>query len=156
VDALERGEHRPVKLFSTAYHNCHIQRLQAKGNNHHAVFLVAESEALTYQYELDLDLKPDSPRPDPRIAHTLNLRFDEYGNVLQSVAVVYPRLGKFDDDVNLAAGLTDALTLIDQVQQESHLAYSETRYTEDFGTKPADTIAAQDNYRLRVPCEVLT
>jgi RHS repeat-associated protein len=154
VDALELGEHRPVKLFSTAYHNCHIRRLQAKGQNPHAVFLVAESEAITYHYEMDLT--QDKLNPDPRIAHTLNLQFDEYANVLQSVAVVYPRLGKFEDDVNLAAGLTDALILIDQVQQESHLAYSETHYTEDFGTKAADKIAALDNHRLRVPCEVLT
>ncbi len=154
VDALELGEHRPVKLFSTAYHNCHIRRLQAKGQNQHEVFLVAESEAITYHYELDLT--PDKLNPDPRIAHTLNLQFDEYANVLQSVAVVYPRLGKFEDDAKLADGLTDALTLISQVQQETHIAYSETRYTEDFGTKPADTIAALDNHRLRVPCEVLT
>ena len=55
VDALERpDEHRPVKLFSTAYHNCHIRRLQPKAVNRHAVFLVAESEAITYHYELDL------------------------------------------------------------------------------------------------------
>ena len=95
--------------------------------------------------------------PDPRIAHTLNLQFDEYANVLQSVAVVYPRLGKFEDDANLADGLTDALSLIRQVQkEETHLAYTETRYTEDFGTKPADKSAALDNHRLRVPCEVLT
>src|SRR5262249_46665855 len=30
VDRLAAGEQRPVKLFSTAYHNCHIQRLQPK------------------------------------------------------------------------------------------------------------------------------
>ena len=154
VDALELGEHRPVKLFSTAYHNCHIRRLQAKGQNQHAVFLVAESEAITYHYELDLT--QDKVRPDPRIAHTLNLQFDEYANVLQSVAIVYPRLGKFEDDAKLADGLTDALALINQVQQETHIAYSETRYTENFGTKPADKISALNNHRLRVPCEVLT
>jgi hypothetical protein len=95
--------------------------------------------------------------PDPRIAHTLNLQYDEYANVLQSVAVVYPRLGKFEDDGSLADGLTDALSLIRQVQkEETHVAYSETRYTEDFGTKLEDKVAALDNHRLRVPCEVLT
>jgi RHS repeat-associated protein len=150
VDALELGQHLPVKLFSTAYHNCHIHRLQAQGQNKHAVFLVAESEAITYHYELDL--RPDKVRPDPRIAHTLNLQFDEYANVLQSVAVVYQRLGQFEDDT-LAA---DALTLIRQVQQERHLAYSETRYTDDFGDRLEDKEKAQDNHRLRVPCEVLT
>ena len=65
-------------------------------------FLVTESEAITYHYELDL--RPEIPgKPDPRIAHTLNLHIDEYGNVLQSVAVVYPRFGKFEDG-SLEAG----------------------------------------------------
>jgi len=141
VDALEHGNHLPVKLFSTAYHNCHIRSLQPKALNPHAVFLVAESEAITYHYELDLT--QETVRPDPRIAHTLNLKLDEYANVLQSVAVVYPRLGQFEDDTLQA----DALSLIRQVQRETHLAYTETRYTND--------IEEPDNYRLRVPGEVL-
>jgi RHS repeat-associated protein len=145
VDPLERGEERPVKLFSTAYHNCHIRRVQAKALNRHAVFLVAESEAITYHYELDL--RPVTLHPDPRIAHTLNLQFDEFANVLQSVAVVYPRIGQFQDNTLPA----DALSLIRKVQQETHLAYTETRYTNDF----AD-FGNPDNYRLRMPCEVLT
>jgi len=147
VDALELGEHRPVKLFSTAYHNCHIQRLQAKGINQHAVFLVVESEAITYHYELNLtlnNLNLDDLTPDPRIAHTLNLNFDDYGNVLQSVAVVYPRLGQFEDSTLSA----ESLTLIRQVQRESHLAYTETRFTNDVETS--------DSHRLRLPCEVLS
>ncbi|CAH1073239.1 SpvB/TcaC N-terminal domain-containing protein [Candidatus Nitrotoga sp. 1052] len=160
IDALERPkdpEQLPVKLFSTAYHNCHVRCLQPLAGNRHAVFLVAESEAITYHYELDIR-EPALTKlsPDPRIAHTLNLQFDEYANVLQSVAVVYPRLGKFEDDAGLADGLTDALFLIRQVQkEETHLAYSETRYTEDFEIKPADKNTASDNHRLRLPCEVL-
>jgi RHS repeat-associated protein len=142
VDALERGEHRPVKLFSTAYHNCHIQRLQMKGINRYAVFLVTESEAITYHYELDLTT--ENLTPDPRIAHTLNLSFDQYGNVLQAVAVVYPRLGQFEDSTLSA----ESLALIRQVQKESHLAYTETRFTND--------VEEADSHRLRVPCEVLT
>jgi RHS repeat-associated protein len=144
VDALERGEERPVKLFSTAYHNCHIRLLQPQAFNPHAVFLVAESEAITYHYELDLT--QDTVRPDPRIAHTLNLKLDEHANVLQSAAVVYPRLGGFDDSTLPA----DALAPIRGVQGEPHLAYAETRYTGDFD------LADQDNYRLGVPCEALS
>lgn len=142
VDALERGVHEPVRLFSAACHNCHVRRVQPKGNNQHAVFLVAESEALTYHYELDL--RPQSLSPDPRIAHTLNLRFDEYANVLQSVVVVYPRHGRFEDG-SLRA---DELAAIHQVQTETHLAYTETRYTND--------VEDPDTRRLRVPFEVLT
>ncbi|HVG22228.1 MAG TPA: toxin TcdB middle/N-terminal domain-containing protein [Blastocatellia bacterium] len=154
IDALERPDnpkHHPVKLFSTAYHNCHIRRLLAKGANRHAVFLVAESEAITYHYELDLAQKDE--RPDPRIVHTLNLRFDEYANVLQSVAIVYPRLGQFKDDTLKQ----DEITLIRKVQQEPHLAYTETRYTDDVVPKLAGGVLTnRDTYRLRVPCEVLT
>ncbi|MEQ1742476.1 MAG: SpvB/TcaC N-terminal domain-containing protein [Candidatus Nitrotoga sp.] len=142
VDALERGEHRPVRLFSTAYHNCHIRRIQPQAGNRFAVFLVAENEAITYHYELDLTT--EDVRPDPRIAHGVNLTFDEYANVLQSVAVVYSRLGQHVDST-LPSG-TEAL--ITTVQRERHVAYTETRYTNDSGDS--------DHHRLRVPCEVLT
>jgi RHS repeat-associated protein len=142
VDELQRGRHRPVKLFSTAYHNCKIQRLQERGTNQHAVFLVTESEAITYHY--DLALAGDVLRPDPRVAHTLNLNIDELGNVLQSVAVAHPRLERFQDD----ALAPDEIALIQRVQGETHLAYRENRFTTD--------IDADDVLRLRMPCEVLT
>jgi len=142
VDALKHGEHQPVKLFSAATHNCQIKRLQPRGTNRHAVFLVTESEAITYQYELDL--RPTTLRPDPRIAHTLNLATDQYGNVLQSVAAVYPRIGQFDEPMLDR----ENLGRIRDVQREMHLVYTESRYTLD--------VDEPDHHRLRVPCEVLT
>ena len=89
VDAFSNHEEKRVKLFSTAFHNCHIKCLEPRSQNLHAVFLVTESEAITYNYELDLRQAVLSP--DPRIAHSLNLCFDDYGRALQTVAVVYPR-----------------------------------------------------------------
>ncbi|WP_367108741.1 SpvB/TcaC N-terminal domain-containing protein [uncultured Psychrobacter sp.] len=142
VDAFTRGAHQPIKLYSTAYHNCHIQRLQPRGTNPHAVFLVTESEAITYQYELDL--QASTLIPDPRIAHTFNLNTDEYGNVLQAIAIVYPRLGEYQDDTLER----QTIQLIQDVQKETHIAYSESHFTNDINT--------QDNYRLRVPCEALS
>jgi hypothetical protein len=119
--------------------------LQARADNRHSVFLVTESEAITYHYELDL--RTGTPNPDPRIAHTLNLKIDDFGNPLQSVAVVYPRTGRYGD-----SGLeADDLTRIRAVQNETHLVYTETRYTNDVNGD-----AHPDDYRLRVPCEVLT
>lgn len=149
VDALQRGEHLPIKLFTTANHNYCIRRLQPRSENRHAVFLVAESEAITYHYELDL--KPATLRPDPRIAHTLNLQYDEYAHVLQSVAVVYPRQGRCED-------VTKPLVhqLQEELQEELHLAYTETRYTDDFGSRPDNKELGRDNHRLCAPCEVLT
>jgi RHS repeat-associated protein len=144
VDDLhaEQPKHTPVRIYSTATHNCHIQFLQPQASNRHAVFLVTESEAITYHYELDL--RPASLQPDPRIAHSLNLKTDLYGNVLQAVAVAYPRRLAFED-----ADLEPAdIARIREVQQEMHLAYTENRYTDD--------AIDSDSYRLRVPCEVLT
>ncbi|EIJ33096.1 SpvB/TcaC N-terminal domain-containing protein [Thiothrix nivea] len=150
VAALERGEHLPVKLFSTAFHNCHIRRLQERGNNRYAVFLVTESEALTYHYELALPADPAEvlPEPDPRIAHTLNLTTDNHGNVLQAVAAVYPRRQPYTE-----TGLPEAaLAKIIAVQQgEPHLLY-----TENHLTRAEEWVNTPDVYRLPVPCEVLT
>ncbi len=142
VDALAQGEEQPVKLFSAAWHNCHIQRLQPQASNPHAVFLVTESEAITFHYELDL--RQAAAKPDPRIAHTLNLSIDKYGNIQQAVSVVYPRLNK-DGDATLSQDTRD---LIAHVQSQLHLAYSETHYTID--------AIGDDHHRLRLPCEVMT
>ena len=144
-------KHTPVRLFSAATHNCNIQRIQPRGANKHAVFLVTESEAITYHYELDLQGSA-ALKPDPRIAHTLNLRHDDHGNPQQSVAIGYARWrpGNF-------TGLPRP-DLITQVQSELHIAYSETRYTQDVVLPDPRTGANQAirHHRLRLPCEALT
>ena len=143
VDALDEGREVPVRLFSTAFHNCVIRRLQPRGDNRHAVFLVTESEALTHHYEHDL--RHAGATPDPRIAHTLNLRIDDYGNVLEAVAAAYPRIGVYTDSRLSAA----QLALVRQVQNgELHLALNRTRYTDD--------VLGNDVRRLRVPCQMQT
>lgn len=86
--------------YSVATHNCDIQLLQGRGHNRYASFLVKESESLTYSYERDPD--------DPRIAHTLHLETDEFGNVLETVSVVYPRL---QNKTALADGTADSAAL---------------------------------------------
>ncbi len=143
VDALEAGKQVPVKLFSTGYHNANIQRLQPRSSNHHGVFLVTESEAITYHYELDLTA--DDITADPRIEHSLNLNIDAYGNVLQTIAVVYPRVKSYEDNASLPAGTSE---LIRDVQQEMHLAYTETHYSND--------VMDDDNHRLRLPWDTLS
>lgn len=148
-----RGQPIPVRLFNTGYHNCHVQRLQPKGNNPHAVFLVTESEAITYQYELDL--RAAVLHPDPRITHTLNVQTDEWGHVLQSVAAVYPRIGRHID-ASLPPGTEH---LIAAVQQERHLVYTENCFTNDINdineTDTSDTSKLLF-YRVPLPCEVST
>ena len=146
-----RLKHPPVRLFSAATHNCNIQCIQPRGANKHAVFLVTESEAITYHYELDLHGNA-ALTPDPHIAHTLNLRHDELGNPQQSIAIGYPRwqAGNF-------IGLPRP-DLIAQVQNELHIVYSETRYTQDVVLPDPRTRANQAirHHRLRLPWEVRT
>jgi RHS repeat-associated protein len=142
VAALTEGRHRPVKVFSTASHNYNLRCLQRRGPNPHAVFLVTESEAITYHYELALD--GPAVTPDPRVAHTLNVAIDELGNVLESVAVAYPRLAPFADDT-LA---DDEEALIDGAQRALHVLSTENRFTDD--------IEVAYERRLRLPCETST
>jgi RHS repeat-associated protein len=149
--AAQPPRHTPVRLLSAATHNWSIQRLQARGGNLHSVFLVTESEALSYHYELALPKDQSALQPDPRIAHTLNLRSDEQGNLQQSVAIGYGRwrLGNYTS--------LPRQELIAQVQGELHIAYSESRYTSDvILTAQAVTDSPVRHYRLRLPFESLT
>ena len=142
VDALEEGQHVPTKLFTAADHNCQIHLIQPRANNKHAVFLITESEALTYHYELDLE--EPTLRPDPRIAHTLVLSTNVYGQPLQQAAVGYPRVRQFTEETPTLKAET--IDLIRAVQDELHIGYTETCYTND--------VLSADQYRLRLPCEV--
>ena len=53
------------------------------GANRHAVFFAHPREAIAFHYERDAD--------DPRVTHEFTLEVDEYGNVMRSVSVGYPR-----------------------------------------------------------------
>ncbi|MEN8250422.1 MAG: SpvB/TcaC N-terminal domain-containing protein, partial [Bacteroidota bacterium] len=117
--------------YSVKSNNCLIELLQPKGQNKHAVFIVKESEAISYSYERNTE--------DPRIAHTLNIKIDEYGNVLESASVVYPRI------------ITDS-SLPQETQDTQGIAplitYMQNQFTNDIST--------DDAYRLRVLSEMKT
>lgn len=116
--------------FTVATHNCVIELLQPKGQNKHAVFVIKESEAVTYSYERMTD--------DPRIAHNLNIKLDEYGNVLESASVVYPRALP---DITLPPETQAA-------QNKTFISFVENSFTND--------INATDDYRLRMLSEAKT
>jgi RHS repeat-associated protein len=60
-----------------------VKQIQTIGENKYGVFLVSDAEAISYHYERETS--------DPRILHALTLHTDDYGNVLQSAQVAYPR-----------------------------------------------------------------
>jgi len=145
---------RQAKPYSVATHNCHIQILQPRGSNPHAVFMVTESEALTIHYERN--------EKDPRIAHNLNIKLDELGNVLESASVVYPR--KVDIISNPFASLApaayefpeerqaylDSLEKLKVEQKQTRIICTQKSFTND-KIEPDHT-----TYRLRLPAEVKT
>lgn len=135
IDAIKFGNTEAARKkeltpFSVATHNCVIELLQPKGKNKHAVFVVKESEAITYSYERNTE--------DPRIAHSLNIKLDEYGNVLESASVVYPRL------------VADTSLPIETQQEQSKtvIIYNQNQFTND--------VIEDDTYRLRLPSEIKT
>ncbi|WP_353196141.1 SpvB/TcaC N-terminal domain-containing protein [Parapedobacter defluvii] len=114
--------------YTVSAQNYVIELLQPKGKNQHAVFIVHGNEAITYNYERNIE--------DPRVAHQLNIKRDEYGHVLESAAVVYPR--------RLPDAALPART--QQEQNKTVIRYSLHRFTND--------VIDADAYRLRLPSEV--
>lgn len=128
--ATQEQIQKELTPYSVATHNCVIELLQPKGKNQHAIFAVKDSESITYSYERDTT--------DPRIAHTLNIKLDEYGNVLESASVVYPRKIK---DTSLSA-------MVQDIQNETLIIYTQNKFTND--------ISSIDMHRLRLPSETKT
>ena len=130
LEATSEQRKRELTPYAVSTHNCVIELLQPRGKNKHAVFVVKESEAVTYSYERHTE--------DPRIAHNLKLKIDKYGNVLESAAVVYPRM--------IADSSLPAET--QQAQNRTTIIYSKNDFTSD--------VMEDDHYRLRRPSETKT
>lgn len=116
--------------YSVAKHNNLIKLLQPKLDNGFTVFYVHESEAATFYYERNMG--------DPRIAHTLNLEVDNFGNVLKSASVVY---GRKTTDSQLPLEIQDE-------QRAVHVIFTENDFTNDFDLP--------DVYRLKSVAETKT
>ncbi len=106
-----------------------VQLIQPKGQNDFAVFMSVPVESITYSYEKNLD--------DPRIKHGLTLDTDEYGQILKSVQIAYPRQ-IVDNTLPLVA---------QQFQTKTVLIYSQNLMTSDINNC--------DVYMLRQPAEAM-
>ncbi|UII33139.1 insecticidal toxin complex protein [Fulvivirga ulvae] len=146
MDADDTPEPAKIKKQATPYtvatHNCIIQLIQPKSLNQHAVFLVNESEAITYSYERNVE--------DPRIAHNFNLKLDEYGNILKSVSVVYPR--KRDEELLIdeptdSTHIRKARLHARNAQKKCLITFTESEYTNDFITQ--ETYLLRQGYQTR-------
>jgi hypothetical protein len=126
--------------YSVATHNCEIQLLQERDKNRYAVFMVKESEAISYAYERNPE--------DPRIAHTLTLETDELGNVLEAVSVVYPRLKEeaiLQEEVNDKDEVKNAKAFGRDAQKKQWVTFTQNDMTTKGGAIQ-DIITPSDYY----------
>ena len=146
----EKASIQQLRLQATPYtvatHNCEVQVLQPRYKNPYAVFIVKESEAITYQYERHHE--------DPRIAHTLNIEVDKYGNILESASIVYGRLQRPKEAILQTKGashgqLLDCIEKAVQAQRQIHVLYTKNDYTKD-------NQQLIESYRLPVLCQTRT
>jgi hypothetical protein len=77
VYALDGTEREPHPYLVTEQ-DVAVRMLQPQAGNRHAVFRTHPRESLRVRYERNPD--------DPRIAHTLTLDVDDFGNVLRSAS----------------------------------------------------------------------
>jgi len=145
VFADDTNRQKALTPYTVATHNCIIQRLQPRGDNKHAVFLAKESEAITYNYERNID--------DPRVAHTLNIKFDELGNILETAAIAYPRKS--------IPVPSDLPRITEDAQKTTYITYTQNSFTRAKGGATPDIkrifdATLPDAYRLRMPCETRT
>ena len=114
--------------------------VQPQGPNLHAVFFVHPREALTFHYERGA--------ADPRVSHELTLETDDYGNVLRSVSVGYPRRPGYPPPEPTLSAAAQAMLAYDQTRLH-------VRGTEHAYTNPVDDVAAwPDAYRAPLVCTV--
>ncbi|HHN75580.1 MAG TPA: toxin, partial [Acidobacteria bacterium] len=77
-------------LYTVSEQTFTIKQLQPSNGKHAPSFHMVAGQSLSLSY--DLDISPTSTDvPDPRTSQSLTLQVDDYGTVLRSAAVVYPR-----------------------------------------------------------------
>ncbi len=136
VYALD-GQEKSTRPYVVTESNLTIRPLQPRRTNRHAVFFTHPREAITFHYERELYEIDGCRRADPRVSHAVTLAVDDFGNVLQSVAIGYGR--RLRDPSPL---LSDA----DRAKQaQILLTLAETDYT--------NAVREADAYRTPLPAE---
>jgi RHS repeat-associated protein len=90
VFALD-GREESDRPYSVTESNAVIRTLQPRQHNLHAVFFTHARESVSFEYDRKLYPVHGTNRADPRVSHNVTLEVDEYGNVLKSVTIAYPR-----------------------------------------------------------------
>jgi RHS repeat-associated protein len=146
------GKPESSRPYSVSESNYGIKALQHQETNRHSVFFTHPLETIDFHYErkvypvaggrvVNASQNPTAPlKADPRISHAANLAVDDYGNVLQSVAVSYGR--RFDDS-------DPVLSSADRNKQKQlSIIFTEASFT--------NAVLAADAYRTPLSAEMVT
>lgn len=129
VYALDGTDKEPHP-YTVTEQNFTIRHLQPMGDNLHGVFFIHTREVINSHYERN--------PTDPRIAHTMTLEVDAFGNVLKEAAIGY---GRRQPDMNLS------------VEDRAKQAQTLVTYTQN---RVTNAIGIDNNYRTPLPCESRT
>ncbi|MGO4186811.1 SpvB/TcaC N-terminal domain-containing protein [Pseudarthrobacter sp. TAF60_1] len=125
LDGSEAEQHP----YTVLEQNFTIRTLQRRGRNRYAAFLAHPRERITYTYERNPD--------DPRVDHSLTLKVDGAGHVLDEVAVAY---GRRNPDASLPS-------------DEDRVVQARTLVTATHNTM-THFIDSVDHYRTPLPADV--
>jgi len=124
--------------YSVTQHNYDVKLLQPRAHQRYAVFLSHEKETLAFNFERN--------PLDPRIAHSINVLIDPYGNVTEAASIVY---GRINGDPQLS--LADSAK-----QMAQYVTYTQNNFTAPIIPKFTSIIDSNTAYRLPVACEIQT
>jgi RHS repeat-associated protein len=138
--------------YSVSERNYTIKPVQPQKTSRHSVFFTHARETIDFHYErklfavaggtiVDVAKNPGATlQADPRVSHTVTLAVDDYGNVLQSIAIAYGR--RFDDS-------DPVLTVLDKTKQKQlFVSLTEASFS--------NAVVAADAYRAPLPAEATT
>ena len=123
--------------YSVSEQNYTVELLQPRDKNRHAVLFSHPRETIDFHYERKLFDVGGRKLADPRVTHSMTLEVDDFGNVLQSVAIGY---GRRHDDPDPLLSEEDR-----EKQKRTLITYTEIHYT--------NPVVLDDEYRTPLPCE---
>lgn len=117
-----------MRVDETSYS---VGLIQPRTSNRHAVFEVRSRET-----------------HDPRVTQTVNLAFDEYGNVLESVGISY---GRRPSGEKLCGIADESQDTVKGIQEELQIVYSDNQYTNaiwDVDSHRNPELCGTSNYQI--------
>lgn len=134
------GSEAMDRPYTVSERNYTIEMLQPRGDNENAVFFMHPRESIEFQYDRRLFDVNGRMLADPRVAHSVTLAADMFGNATESTTIGY---GRRHSDPNPLLTAEDR-----QRQRETLITHTRSRFT--------NAVLEEDSYRVPVSAESQT